>query len=99
MLAEKRGAGNMMDDQLFKFLQEELRFIKDQLRINQDKTEKHLKEIEAKFETHQTKDLDYWRKIDVQEGQVSLLTFMLGGGFITAIASWVWYWIKTKVGS
>ena len=75
-----------MDDQLFKMLQE--RF---------DRQDRMLTNIETNLKEHTQIDEKYWRKLDIQEGQVSLLKWLFGGTVTTVIGSGV-AWIITNIG-
>ena len=76
-----------MDNQLFEMLTK--RF------DSQDET---LKEIKDSFKEHLEKDETYWRKIDVQDGQITLLKVLLGSSSLTALITGIWLWFSTKLG-
>lgn len=74
-----------MDDMLLKLLMD--RF---------DQQDKMLDEIRENFKEHHEKDEHYWRKLDVQEGQVNLLKVIVGGVITVLVGSWSW--IISKIG-
>lgn len=75
-----------MDNQLFEMLKD--RF---------DRQDEILGNIERNLSEHTKKDEVYWKKIDVQEGQLSLLKWLFGGTITTlagSFAAWVIAHIK-----
>ncbi len=71
-----------MDNQLFELLVD--RF---------DRQDKVLMEIKDTIKEHVEKDEKYWKKIDVQEGQIKLLKGM-GTGFIAVLGYLEWWLFK-----
>lgn len=68
-----------MDDQLIEMIRD--RF--DDMGAKLDDAARHLKE-------HVDTDARYWRLIDEQQAQISLLRWMTGGGATTALATWLY---------
>ena len=76
-----------MDEQLF----EMLRDMKSELHEDIIDIKKSLKE-------HVDQDTRYWRKIDVQEGQITLIKVFFGSGTFMGLVYGLWQWINSKVG-
>jgi hypothetical protein len=43
---------------------------------------------------HVTEDKRYWQKIDQQQGQMSLITALLGASGVSALITWVYNVLK-----
>lgn len=47
--------------------------------------------LHADVRDHVEKDERYWKKIDTQDGQISMLKWIFGGsGIFAAISAWFW---------
>ena len=58
----------MSDEQVIKLIENQLNQLNDRLDI-----------IHSDIKDHLYKDLEYWRKVDQQEAQLSLLRYLVGG--------------------
>ena len=74
-----------MDQQLF-----------DMLKYRFDQQDEMLQNIHLNLQEHIEKDQVYWKKIDVQEGQVGLLKWLFGGTITTLFGSFV-AWIISSI--
>lgn len=74
-----------MDPQIFKLIN-----------ARSDRQDESLDRIEHILVQHIDKDERYWKKIDVQEGQVDLLKWLFGGTITTLLGSAV-AWIITHI--
>lgn len=74
----------MMDDQVFQLVTQ-----------RSDHQDAALEEIKTLLKEHISKDEIYWRKIDIQDAQLSMLKkIILGmGAIMTTILSAFWSWI------
>lgn len=55
-------------------------------------------DLKKSLKEHIAHDERYWRKIDVQDGQITLLKVLLGGGTLTGFLYGLWQWMQDKVG-
>lgn len=76
-----------MDPQLFELLRD--RF---------DKQDQMLEEIRDTLKDHAKKDETYWRKLDIQEGQIALLKLIIGVIGTVGGAIGLWSWVGSKAG-
>ena len=74
-----------MDEQLFELINE-----------RSDRQDRKLDRIEDLLSSHIEKDERYWKKIDVTEGQVSLLKWLFGGSTATLVGS-AFAWLVTHI--
>lgn len=75
----------MIDEQIFEMLRDRLESIDNRLGDIRDTLSDHIE-----------KDEGYWKKIDVQEGQIDLLKWMFGGTITTTVGAFV-AWIISSV--
>lgn len=74
-----------MDPQIFKLIND-----------RSNKQDDTLERIETMLAEHIQKDEVYWRKIDVQEGQLGLLKWVFGGTVTTLAGSFI-AWIIAHI--
>lgn len=55
-------------------------------------------DLKKSLKEHTEQDARYWRKIDVQEGQITLLKVLLGSGTFTGVLYGLWQWMQGKIG-
>ena len=72
-----------MDAYIFKMLTDRLESI-----------DQNVRELVVALKEHSENDAKYWKKIDEQNAQISLLRWLRGGGGFLLFMSW----LKTKLG-
>lgn len=74
-----------MDHQLFELIAEMRKEIREDFQ-----------EINKTLKAHVEKDELYWKKIDIQEGQVGMLKKMIIGASMIVGGIWtaIWSWVK-----
>lgn len=76
-----------MDNQLFELINQ-----------RSDQQDRVLDEIKGLIRDHTKEDEKYWKKIDIQEGQLSVLKWLFGGTITTAIGSVFAWFVSTMKG-
>lgn len=62
----------------------------EMIRDRFDAQDRVLEDIQSSIATHVTKDEAYWKRLDVQEGQMTLLKAIGGSSALAAIGAWLW---------
>lgn len=75
-----------MNDQTFDLLKNVLESI-----------DHRLEDIQNDLRDHVAKDEVYWKKIDVQEGQITLLKTIFGSTAFVGFVSGAWAWFTTHM--
>ena len=73
----------VMDEQV-------VELIRDTIKQGFENTNEKIDRIATSLDTHITKDGEYWKKIDVQQGQIRLLKGIGGSSIVSAIAVYLW---------
>jgi len=75
-----------MDNQLFELINH-----------RSDQQDRVLAEIKGMIREHTKEDERYWKKIDIQEGQLGVLKWLFGGTITTIIGSaFAWFMAMLK---
>ena len=64
--------------------------IRDQIKQGFETTNEKIDAIGISLNDHVVKDQEYWKKIDVQQGQIGVLKAIGGSSILTAIGAYLW---------
>ena len=64
--------------------------IRDQIKQGFETTNEKIDTLGVSLTAHCEKDETYWRKIDVQHGQIQLLKGIGGSSILSALAAYLW---------
>ena len=67
-----------------------IEMIRDTIKQGFENTNERIDAMSKKFDTHVEKDQGYWNKIDVQEGQISLIKGIGSSSILAAIGTYLW---------
>ena len=67
------------------------------LRDKLDSIDASLHDLSVDLKSHVSQDQNYWREIDRQNAQISLLKWLFGGSIAATIAA-VFSWMAAKLG-
>ena len=62
----------------------------EMIRDRFDRVDTALEEARATMHAHIEKDEQYWKQLDQQSGQISLLKWLGGGAGLTIIGKWIY---------